>query len=98
MDAYVLGVSEPIEEFEGECIAVILRKNEEDDKLIVVPVGALFREEDIRVQVSFQEQYFESRIALQHDQAKAAESNVGDGLVPGVLPECLIRSVPASRG
>lgn len=37
LDAYVLGVFEPIEEFSGKCIAVIHRTNDEDDKLVVVP-------------------------------------------------------------
>lgn len=37
IDAYVLGVFEPKEEFTGTCIAVIHRTNDDDDKLIVVP-------------------------------------------------------------
>ena len=38
LDAYVLGVSEPMEEFTGRCIAVIHRLDG-DDKLVLVPEG-----------------------------------------------------------
>lgn len=68
LDAYVLGVSGPVEEFAGECIAVIKRKTEQDDKLIVVPVGARLSEEEIRRQVAFQEKYFESVVVLQQEE------------------------------
>ena len=37
LDAYLLGVFEPIEEFLGKVIAVIHRTNDDDDKLVVVP-------------------------------------------------------------
>ena len=62
LDCYVLGVDEPINEFEGECIAVIHRINDDDDKLIVVPEGKEFSDEEIRKLTNFQEQYFESEI------------------------------------
>ena len=62
LDCYVLGVEEPIESFEGECIAVIHRTNDDDDKLIVVPEGKNFTDEEIRKLTYFQEQYFESEI------------------------------------
>lgn len=62
LDAYVLGVDEPLQEFIGECIAVIHRTNDDDDKLIVVPEGIDISDEDIRKLTSFQEKYFESEI------------------------------------
>lgn len=37
IDAYVLGVEEPLERFTGVCIAVILRKNDDEHKLVVAP-------------------------------------------------------------
>ena len=58
LDAYVLGVSEPVESFEGVCIAVIRRAEEDDDKLIVVPEGIEFSDEQIRQQTAFQEKDF----------------------------------------
>lgn len=62
LDAYVLGVSEPIDEFEGICIAVIHRINDEDDKLVVVPEGKNFTDDEIRALTCFQEKFFHSVI------------------------------------
>ena len=62
LDCYVLGVNEPLDTFEGKCIAVIHRTNDDDDKLIVVPEGENFTDEEIREITNFQEQYFESEI------------------------------------
>jgi inorganic pyrophosphatase len=53
-----------VEQFEGTCVAVIKRKSENDDKLVVVPPGTRLSKEDIRAMVSFQEQYFDSEILL----------------------------------
>ncbi|HEX2858924.1 MAG TPA: inorganic diphosphatase [Alphaproteobacteria bacterium] len=62
LDAYVLGVNEPLQTFKGECVAVIHRTAENDDKLVVVPQGQSITDEQIRTQTHFQEQYFESEI------------------------------------
>ena len=62
LDVYVLGVNEPIEKFIGRCIAVIHRTNDDDDKLIVVPDGIEFTDEEIRKLTDFQEKYFKSII------------------------------------
>ena len=62
IDAYFLGVFEPIEEFLGKVIAVIHRTNDDDDKLVVVPNDREYSDEAIRALTEFQEQYFESVI------------------------------------
>lgn len=62
LDAYVLGVDKPLEEFEGKCIAVTHRINDDDDKLIIVPEGIDYSDEEIRRLTDFQEKYFESEI------------------------------------
>jgi len=62
LDAYVLGVLEPLKEFTGKCIAIIHRTNDEDDKLIVVPKWINFSDEQIRALTQFQERFFESEI------------------------------------
>ena len=62
LDAYVLGVFEPIKEFTGKCIAVIKRLNDNDDKLIVVPEDKMYTKEQIRALTEFQERYFKSEI------------------------------------
>ncbi|MDD2693435.1 MAG: inorganic diphosphatase [Candidatus Gracilibacteria bacterium] len=62
IDAYVLGISEPMEIFTGICIAIIHRTDDDDDKLIIVPEGIDFTDEEIRTLTEFQEQFFESEI------------------------------------
>ena len=39
LDVYVLGVDYPVDEFEGICVAVIHRTDDNDDKLVLVPIG-----------------------------------------------------------
>lgn len=63
-DAYILGVLEPVKTFTGRIIAIIHRKNDIEDKWVVAPEGITFTIEEIRKQVEFQEQYFESGISL----------------------------------
>lgn len=62
LDAYVLGVFEPVEKFVGKVIAIIHRTNDNDDKLIVVPDGLNYSNEAIRALTEFQERYFNSEI------------------------------------
>lgn len=62
LDAYVLGVFKPIENFEGKVIAIIHRTNDNDDKLVVAPEGKNYSDEQIRALTEFQEQWFESKI------------------------------------
>lgn len=62
IDCYLLGIDKPVEEFEGRCIAVMHRTNDNDDKLIIVPDGKSYTDEEIRKLTNFQEQYFESEI------------------------------------
>lgn len=62
LDAYLLGVFEPVREFSGRVIAIIKRTNDNDDKLIVVPDGKTYSDEQIRALTEFQERFFESVI------------------------------------
>ena len=62
LDAYLLGVFEPVQNYIGKCIAVIHRTNDDDDKLVVVPEGKEYTNEQIRALTEFQERYFESEI------------------------------------
>ena len=59
LDAYLLGVFKPVDEFEGKCIAIIHRTNDNDDKLVVVPEGKEYSNDAIDALTEFQEQYFE---------------------------------------
>jgi inorganic pyrophosphatase len=62
LDCYVLGVFEPLDEFEGKCIAIIHRLNDNDDKLIIVPDNKNFSNNEIEVLIEFQERFFEHEI------------------------------------
>jgi len=62
LDAYVLGVQEPLNEFTGRCIAIVHRLDDDDDKLVVAPKTLALSDDAIRAQTWFQEQFFEGRI------------------------------------
>lgn len=46
-DAYILGVSKPIHEFNGKVIAIIHRFDDMEEKWVVAPEGSSFTKEDI---------------------------------------------------
>lgn len=62
VDVYILGVFEPKEEFTGRCIAIIHRLDDDDDKLIVVPDGVNYSDEQILSLIEFQERFFKQII------------------------------------
>ncbi len=62
LDAYLLGVFDPVENYKGKCIAVIHRINDDDDKIIVVPEGVNYTDDQIKALTEFQERFFESVI------------------------------------
>ena len=69
LDAYLLGVFEPVNNYTGKVIAVIKRINDNDDKLIVVPKDISYNNEQIRALTEFQERFFKSEIirSIDHD-------------------------------
>lgn len=60
LDVYLLGVNEPVSEYECEIIAIAHRHNDIEDKLIGVPVGMVFTKEQIEAAVHFQEKYYDT--------------------------------------
>ena len=58
LDVYLLGVDEPVEEFEGRIIGIVYRQNDVEDKLIMAPAGAAFDKKTIEKQIDFQEKYY----------------------------------------
>lgn len=62
LDAYVLGVFEPLREFDGKCIAAIHRLDDDDDKLIIAQKGKVYSKEQIDALVEFQERFFKYEI------------------------------------
>ena len=63
-DAYILGVHEPVSEFEGKVIAIIHRLDDVEDKWVVAPENVFLTKEEIMKQVAFQEQYFQIEILM----------------------------------
>ena len=64
MDAYILGVDEPIKEFVGRVIAIIHRLDDVEDKLVVAPNNINFTKEEIEKLTRFQEQHFTTKIEI----------------------------------
>lgn len=69
IDAYLLNVFEPVTEATGTVVAVVVRENDAEDKLVVAAPAAVnaagpFTEATIRAAVHFQERYFRGRIVL----------------------------------
>ena len=63
-DAYILGIDKPIKTFEGKVLAIINRKNDIEDKLVVCGQDVNYSKEEIKKAVNFQEKYFKSKILL----------------------------------
>lgn len=61
-DVYVLGVTEPLQHFTGRIIAVIRRKDDNEDKFVAAPEGIPFHQAQIAEAVHFVEQYFDSKV------------------------------------
>ena len=59
-DCYVMGVDEPITEYEGYVIAVIKRFDDVEEKWVIA--NRDFSIEEIRNKTHFQEQYFKIKI------------------------------------
>lgn len=62
LDCYVLGVFEPLKEFDGKCIALIYRVNDNDDKLIIVPENREMDNKEIEALIEFQERFFKHQL------------------------------------
>ena len=67
LDAYLLGVFEPVEEYTGRCIAYIKRLDDDDDKLIIVPKDKNYYPDQIDSLVEFQERFFSYKIKCDSD-------------------------------
>lgn len=65
LDAYYLGINKPVETQQGVCIAIAHRRDNDDDKLIVVPDGVTMTNEEIASAIKFQEQFFDTEIVRQ---------------------------------
>jgi len=64
LDAYLLGVDEAVAQAEGVVIAVIVRSDDVEDKLVVTPAGELYTAAQMMEWVRFQERFFDSSIVV----------------------------------
>jgi inorganic pyrophosphatase len=62
LDAYLLGVDQPIECADGVVVAVMHRRDDDDDKLVVVPAGVRLDDAEIMAAEAFQERFFTSEL------------------------------------
>ena len=60
LDCYILGVFEPVEEFTGQCIAVVHRTDDDDDKLVLANKN--YSDDAIEALTEFQERFFQHEI------------------------------------
>ena len=63
-DAYLLGVNEPVQSYEGIVYAIVERENDLEDKLIIVANNNEFTIEEIEELVNFQEKFFKHKIYM----------------------------------
>ena len=64
VDAYVLGSDAAVVEATGRVVAVVLRANDAEDKLIVVMDGSERAADELAAAVAFQERFFDSRVTV----------------------------------
>lgn len=69
LDVYLLGVNEPVSEYECKIIAIVHRHNDVEDKLVGAPVDMIFNKEEVEAAINFQEQYYDTEIETPEEKA-----------------------------
>jgi len=64
IDVYVMGEEQPLETFLGIVKAIIIRHDDNENKLVVTKKDYKITKEEIVLKTKFQEQYFETEIRL----------------------------------
>ena len=62
IDAYVLGEFEPLDDFEGVVIGIIVRNDVNENKLVVSRYADRYGADEIRALTEFQERFFDSHV------------------------------------
>ena len=70
LDVYLLGVSQPVKEYDCKIIGAIRRLDDCEDKLVACPVGSDFSKEDIAKLTHFQEQYYTTFVITSTDEIR----------------------------
>ncbi|MBQ3183555.1 MAG: NUDIX domain-containing protein [Clostridia bacterium] len=82
LDVYLLGVDKPVSEYRAKIIGAVHRIDDNEDKLVAAPEGAIFDQAQIAEQVAFQERYFTTSIEALHHRSCGAViyRRRGDGI------------------
>lgn len=67
LDAYLLKVDKPVEEYSGIVVAIVHRLQDDDDKLVVIPEGESMTDEEIEASIEFQEKWINSKHIIVRD-------------------------------
>lgn len=64
LDVYLLGVTEPVNEYTCKVIGIVHRENDVEDKLIAAPEGLTYTAEEMADAIHFQEKYYDTYIEV----------------------------------
>lgn len=64
IDAYIIGEFNPVKIYEGYVVAIIERKDDNEDKLVVCKEKGKYSKEQIKALVEFQERFFKSEVII----------------------------------
>ena len=73
IDVYIIGEFEPLESYEGYVIAIINRKNDNEDKLVVCKDFNRYNKDQVMALTEFQERFFESEIIIFENKLKGKD-------------------------
>lgn len=72
LDVYLLGVDEPVTEYETKIIGIAHRENDVEDKLIAAPIDMKFCQNQMAEAIHFQEQYYQTTIESIYEKSSGA--------------------------
>lgn len=78
IDAYLLGPDTPLEAVAGHVVAVVIRDDDNEDKLVVATSIETPTADEIWEAIFFQEQYFRSRLVLARTHERAPRQDNDD--------------------
>ncbi len=87
LDAYLLGVFTPVMEYSGTCIAVIKRRDDDDDKLVIAPEGTDYTDDQILALTQFIERFHDSYVV----RSQPDKLSAGNSPAPKTLDKVNIR-------